>query len=678
LGINIKKGMGQIKLHPEINPAILTSQNSVNKHFHYKKLLINFSIYIISFLIFYLIKKQSFVYDETYAIFLPAFIVAWGAGSFLSGKFQLKRDSLLLSKLKRYYVSHLISLGIVAVLSYQTGFSGSRFIVLGSLFGAAIIEGFIAMLQSRFRFEMPEKEKRQVSYMLLFIDFVIITWIFFFLYKIKIGFAHFNEDHLLLILCTYICWLFAALMTHQFKLVNKEFNIWKALGTQIKFYILILALSAFIIYFLQLPEFYRSLYMTGVVIYTFWSFVISLFFYIDKLPQKTDEIRSEFLHAYELKQTEFDPKVEPVEIKKYKLNGIVPPESKLKTKLEFIYFKEYPEIFSLLETKLDLSTFNINRTFVLRSPDPYNVTTFPENHLELFINLHQLNDVRWINEYFIKINKRLVSGGVLVCNFEPIRYRYKRFLKRYPFIIAYPLYLIDFIWYRMAPKIPVLQRIYFAFTKGKNRALSLAEGLGRLYYCGFELLDLKDLDNRCYVIARKVKEPSTDQNPSYSTILKMKRIGKYGKPIYVYKLRTMHPYSEYLQAFVYQQNKLEIGGKFKNDFRITTWGSIFRRLWIDELPMLVNLLKGDCKLVGVRPISKQYFDLYDNEFRERRIKYKPGLIPPFYADMPSTILEILKSEETYLNSFDKNRIKTDFVYFWKSFNNIIINNKRSS
>jgi lipopolysaccharide/colanic/teichoic acid biosynthesis glycosyltransferase len=226
--------------------------------------------------------------------------------------------------------------------------------------------------------------------------------------------------------------------------------------------------------------------------------------------------------------------------------------------------------------------------------------------------------------------------------------------------------------------LPIIHKLFFAVSKGKNRAIPLAEGLGRLYYCGFEVLDLKDQDNLCYIIARKVKEPSTDENPSYSTIIKMKRIGKGGEPIYVYKLRTMHPYSEYLQAFVYQQNNLEIGGKFKNDFRITPWGSIFRKFWIDELPMLINWFKGDCKLVGVRPLSKQYFDLYDNEFRERRIKYKPGLIPPFYADMPSNIVEILKSEKTYLNRFDKNSLMTDFIYFWKSFNNIVINSKRSS
>ena len=101
-------------------------------------------------------------------------------------------------------------------------------------------------------------------------------------------------------------------------------------------------------------------------------------------------------------------------------------------------------------------------------------------------------------------------------------------------------------------------------------------------------------------------------------------------------------------------------------------------MWIDELPMLVNLFKGDCKLFGIRPLSEHYLSLYDEEFRKRRIKYKPGLVPPYYADMPTNINEIIKSEETYLNNFDRNRIKTDFNYFWKSFNNIIINSKRSS
>lgn len=157
----------------------------------------------------------------------------------------------------------------------------------------------------------------------------------------------------------------------------------------------------------------------------------------------------------------------------------------------------------------------------------------------------------------------------------------------------------------------------------------------------------------------------------------MKRHGKNGKEIFVYKFRTMHPYSEYLQEFVYNYNKLDVGGKFKDDFRITKWGIVLRRLWIDELPMLFNFIKGELKIVGVRPLSDHYINLYDEDFRKRRLKYKPGLVPPYYVDMPRTIPDIIRSEEKYLNEFDENRIKTDVKYFFKAMNNIIFNNARS-
>lgn len=69
---------------------------------------------------------------------------------------------------------------------------------------------------------------------------------------------------------------------------------------------------------------------------------------------------------------------------------------------------------------------------------------------------------------------------------------------------------------------------------------------------------------------------------------------------------TMHPYSEYLQRYVFEKNSLQEGGKIKDDFRVTYWGRIMRKLWIDELPMFINFFKGDLKLVGVRPLSTHY------------------------------------------------------------------------
>lgn len=139
----------------------------------------------------------------------------------------------------------------------------------------------------------------------------------------------------------------------------------------------------------------------------------------------------------------------------------------------------------------------------------------------------------------------------------------------------------------------------------------------------------------------------------------------------------MHPYSEYIQEYIYKNNKLEDIGKFNNDFRITTMGKIIRKFWIDEIPILLNLLNGDVKFVGVRPLSKQYFSLYPEEFRKTRLKYKPGLLPPYYKDLPRTFSQIIESEKRYLESFDKNPFLTDVKYFFAIIYNIVIKRARS-
>ncbi len=125
-------------------------------------------------------------------------------------------------------------------------------------------------------------------------------------------------------------------------------------------------------------------------------------------------------------------------------------------------------------------------------------------------------------------------------------------------------------------------------------------------------------------------------------------------------------------------NKLDERGKLKNDFRITYWGKLFRKIWIDELPMIINFLRGDLKIVGVRPLSRHYFDLYPDDLKQLRIQTKPGLVPPFYYDLPKTFEEIIESERNYLDKYFKNPLKTDLIYFFGSFYNIVFKNARSA
>ncbi len=126
------------------------------------------------------------------------------------------------------------------------------------------------------------------------------------------------------------------------------------------------------------------------------------------------------------------------------------------------------------------------------------------------------------------------------------------------------------------------------------------------------------------------------------------------------------------------KNHLQEGGKFSNDFRVTATGGFMRRFWLDELPMIFNLLRGDMKIVGVRPLSKHYFNLYTDELKEKRTKIKPGLVPPFYADMPKSLEEIMDSENRYLDAYNKNPLRTDIRYFFKAFYNIVFKQARSN
>jgi len=110
---------------------------------------------------------------------------------------------------------------------------------------------------------------------------------------------------------------------------------------------------------------------------------------------------------------------------------------------------------------------------------------------------------------------------------------------------------------------------------------------------------------------------------------------------------------------------------------MTEWGRVFRKFWIDELPQVVNYLHGDLNLVGVRALSQHYFSLYPKEMQEFRTMFKPGLVPPYYADMPDSFEEIIDSERQYLQQKQQHPFVTDLRYFGKAFYNIIFKNARS-
>lgn len=300
-----------------------------------------------------------------------------------------------------------------------------------------------------------------------------------------------------------------------------------------------------------------------------------------------------------------------------------------------------------------------------------------DSRISGIINLERLNDIRFLNKFLEGINSKLILGGEFIGRFEEYNSRKQRVLDPHPKPMKYLVHSGDIFFNRVAPKFPLSKKIYFNITQGRGRVLSKAEAFGRLYSCGFEITEEYEIEGEYYFVAKKVKEPVFDKYPSYGPLIKLRRVGKDGKLIKVYKLRTMHPFSEYLQEYVFQKNELQEGGKFKDDFRISKEGKIFRKFWIDELPMFINFFKGEMKLIGVRPLSQQYFNLYTKELQEKRTKTKPGLLPPFYADMPKTLEDIIASELKYLEAYEKAPFKTDVTYFWLTIKNIVFKGARS-
>lgn len=121
------------------------------------------------------------------------------------------------------------------------------------------------------------------------------------------------------------------------------------------------------------------------------------------------------------------------------------------------------------------------------------------------------------------------------------------------------------------------------------------------------------------VIAYKIKKE--DGGP---VIYKQTRIGKNGRQFKMYKFRSMVPNADQLLENLRDKN--EVTGamfKMKHDPRITKFGRFIRKHSLDELPQLVNVLKGDMSLVGPRPALPSEVRQY-TDYDKQRLMVVPG------------------------------------------------------
>lgn len=511
---------------------------------------------------------------------------------------------------------------------------------------------------------------RRRTWIYILIDILIVTLAFLFFIWIKpASKAIYLPTYFPPFLFFLFLWLGVSLSIDKYRLHKKQ-SLRDILFPIIAGNGIILAAVLFLIIFLQQFQ-YSRLIVFGTMGLAFLVEVLMAYVYYYNRSLSRD---AEHLDAFtQARATARAGLPEPDEVERA-LPGSgdrdVPPLNR-----ELVIREAGAEVLEFMENSIDAEH---HRTLVIATTTPFNIESQPEGYFEAIVNLHPVNDFKRINKFFEAVNRRLPVYGLYLNCAVTNQIRKARIMRKYPPVLNGIYYFFHFIFMRVFPKLPVTKKIYFWITNGYNRSVSRAETFGRLYSCGFELADQRQIGDRLYFLARKIQEPAFDYHPTYGPLVRLKRVGKNGRIIYVYKMRTMHPYSEYLQDYVYKTSDLQEGGKFKKDFRVSTIGRIMRKLWIDELPMLINLLRGDLKLVGVRPLSRQYFDLYTEELKAKRIRVRPGLIPPFYADMPKTLEEIQASEDRYLEAYLKRPYLTDWQYFWKAFYNIVFRKARSN
>ena len=643
--------------------------------------LSDFVLLNLAFFSMQFVQKQTILLSKENLPVLFTFYVGWVIISIFTEKFHLISYETFDAALILCFKSNVFLLYFVASCVVFLPIEGvSLAFIAGSLLILMALEltGFsLAHLKIKNRSVLHRlqhantgRRKCNLSVPLIALDFVLLTTSFVFIEYFRVGHIVGTLQCQKLLLLFYGLWFPSSLFTRKFNRRTYS-NVYHALTPSIKAAMFTGMMLFWLVYSFKLVEISAMQTYGTLLLFVVSELVLNSFFYLlvwsDR--ENADVETVDAVEAYlRNEQT-------PLEISSEdeKSDFIL----SAKHDLENNYLTANPRLFNFINKNINLDVYDIAQTTVFNSTNLNHLNEIDHASLKMFVNLKRLNDVRWINKYFLEVYKRLRTGGTLVGICDTIDIHKRKFLAGQPKYVAKFLYACHFVYARILPKLPYLKKIYFLISRGKNRMLSKAEVLGRLYFCGYKVIAVEEKDDHFYVIAKKVKTPSTNKNPSYGPIIKMRRIGLNGRPIYINKLRTMHPYSENLQEYVFEQNALQANGKFQNDFRVTGWAKVLRKLWLDELPQLINYFQGDLNLVGVRALSQQYFQLYPKELQQLRVQFKPGLIPPYYADLPTSLEEIIASEKRYLLQKLQRPLLTDLKYLVAALYNIMFKGARS-
>lgn len=649
--------------------------------------LLDVLIAVITYGIFHFVKFGRILPEGIYYVLFFIYLLYWFILSIYFEKYSSAFREDQTTFIKAIVWSSVLSLFLITIVVSVTDLIAvSRQFLLNITFYPMLIEIVIISilrwtLLSNYNVQEQKesndktnlKPDSNIKFVIVGASMLII--IYFLMIRFKTGnfYLYPWSERILLIL--FGAWIVSIILTNKYSIFNESEVIFYSITPYIKSSLIMLLLAAMAFFFFRIESLSRLLLFGTILVYSLAEIIsLLLYFFIQRAQTNKTETNDFKLldkknSTWTIEEDKFDEEFEQYQSSdEINIRSIFNQIQSLEDKNPIIDFLEK----NLKNIKMSFFSSAIYSTITLE-----NIEILRNNSKNLLVNLHKLNDIRYLNRYLITCHQKLISDGLLVGHLLPIDTTFDRLKSKMPKLLFTIIYPFHFVFNRVIPKLPKIDKLYFAVTKGKNRSISKAEMFGRLNFCGFKIQNEIIINNKLFFIAKKIRTISNVTNPSYRPIVKLQRIGYNKELITIHKFRTMHPYSEFLQKEIYEDNELDTSGKFKNDFRITSWGKVMRKFWIDELPQFYDWIQGRINLVGVRALSEHYYSLYPKHLQDLRVKFKPGIIPPYYVDMPKNLDEICDSEERYLNQKMIAPLKTDIKYAIMAMFNIVFKGARS-
>ena len=364
--------------------------------------------------------------------------------------------------------------------------------------------------------ELKTKNKFIFKWLLPSISILLLTYVF--ITYLQTGTFHYNILHEQNFLVLITSWGLGTLLTNRYKKLN-SINHYYEISPYLKGAILTTLFITFFYYALRLDSFSINIVYKTVIIHSSIEISIFLLYFFGKYkgyrnheyPKRKgfkSENAQEFLTADNSKN-----ELGLLDNQSILFKALIEKEINLKT-----------ELTTFILDSIQTENIPSRKLTVLNNHLSKNIETLPDLSQQLLINNHKLNDCRRINEYLLSTYSKLETGGLLFGNILPLESLTLNLRKKMPHFLFLIILPFHFFLHRVIPKLSFTKQLYFYITKGRNRVVSKSELLGRLAFCGYQLVNEIIIDGNFYFISKKKKTVSKENSPSYGPIVKLKKL----------------------------------------------------------------------------------------------------------------------------------------------------------